>query len=179
MWGPYRRPLGRPWSMSIYAIVRITATGDGFLQTERLYFIDEPTITTQGILATHITVRSPIAEATATVTPAPPAENTIERLVKIRENYNAAMCQAVAEELLSIWGREQLSIVGRVPLVVTLRFKEYAKVFVPSINLDDELILQRKEHNLETFETTVTLGDIIMSEGDLLSRIIEELIKEG
>jgi len=172
--GAYRKPFSRGAGGGILlAVVTITATGGGLLRTEDLYFIEEPQIRTQGVIATHVTVRSPSAEYTAEI-PLTPAENTIERLVEIKEG-NADTCQAVAEGLLDRWGREQLSITGRVPLVVTLRFKELVKVFISSAEIDGDYILQRKEHNLSQFETRVTVGDIILSDDELIARIMEEL----
>ena len=155
------------------ALVDIIVQAGGRRLAEDLYFIEEPSIQAQGILATHVTVRSPTHEYTAEI-PDTPLENTIERLVGIDEG-NEATCQQVAEGLLDRWGREQLSITGRVPLVVTLRFKEFVKVFIPSAGIDDDFVMQKKEHELENFETRVTLGDIILSDEELLSRIIEEI----
>ncbi len=155
------------------AVVDIIALAGGKRLAEDLYFIEEPQIRTQGVIATHVTVRSPSAEYTAEIA-LTPAENTIERLVEIKEG-NADTCQAVAEGLLDRWGREQLSITGRVPLVVTLRFKELVKVFISSAEIDGDYILQRKEHNLSQFETRVTVGDIILSDDELIARIMEEL----
>ena len=155
------------------AAVEIIALAGGRRLSEDLYFIEEPQIKTQGVIATHVTVRSPTAEFTAIV-PDTPAENTIERVLEIKEG-NQDTCQAIAEGLLERWGREQLSITGRVPLVVTLRFKEYVKIFIPVADIDGDYILQRKEHNLSNFETRITVGDIILSDDELLTRILEEL----
>ncbi len=155
------------------AAVEVIALTGGQRLTEDLYFIEEPQIKTQGVIATHVTVRSPTAEYTAEV-PATPAENTIERVIEIKEG-NADTCEAVAEGLLERWGREQLSITGRVPLVVTLRFKEFVKVFIPVSDIDGDYILQRKEHDLSNFETRITVGDIILSDDELMARIMEEL----
>ena len=176
MWGPYsRQPYSRKYTVTVLSIarVRITAEGGGFASDEILYFIEEPTIRTQGVIATHVTVKSPTHEHTASI-PATPAENTIERVIEIKEG-NAEICQTVAEQLLERWGEEQISIVGRVQLMVVLRFKEYVRVKIPSVNIDDEYILQRKEHDLSTFETQLTVGDIIVGDNELLARILEEL----
>ena len=172
--GPYsRQPYSRGIVGIMFARVRIHAIGGGQMDAEILYFIEEPSIKTQGVIATHVTVRSPSAEYTAEI-PLTPAENTIERLVEIKEG-NADTCQAVAEGLLDRWGREQVSITGRVPLVVTLRFKELVKVYIPSADIDDDYVLQRKEHNLSSFETSITVGDIILSDEELMARIFEEM----
>ena len=155
------------------AVVDIIALAGGQRLAEDLYFIDEPSIQTQGVIATHITVRSPSAEFTASI-PATPTENMIERIIEIKEG-NSATCQAVAEGLLERWGREQLTITGRVPLVVTLRFKQLVKVYIPVAGIDDEFVLQRKEHDLSSFETRVTVGDIVLSDEELFARILEEM----
>ncbi len=155
------------------AEIIIVSVGGGEHAGEDLYFIDEPQIKTQGVIATHVTVRSPTAEYTAEI-PATPAENTIERLVEIKEG-NADTCQAVAEGLLERWGRQQTSITGRVPLVVTLRFRQLVNIIIPVAEIDGTYILQRKEHDLSSFESRVTVGDIILSDDELLARILEEV----
>lgn len=140
---------------------------------ENLYFVEEPRIETQGIMATHVTVKSETAEYTASLANIPD-ENKIEQLVPIEEG-SQAICQAVAEELLARWGREQLSINGPIDLTVKLRFKEKVRVVIPAAGIDGLFIVQKKVHNLANFTTEVTCGDIILSNNELLARIMEKL----
>jgi len=155
------------------AIVYIRTDSGGEHAGEDLYFLDEPNIQRQGVMATHVTVESPTATYTAS-TAGTPAEDAIERLIKINEG-DEVTCESVAEELLARWGKEQVSISGKVPFTVTLRFKEVVRVFNDAADIDGKYILQRKEHDLSSFETRVTLGDIILSDSELLARIMEEL----
>ena len=141
--------------------------------TEDLYFIDEPVITIQRPLATHITVRSKTHEATAELSGVLP-ENTIEKLIEINEG-NEDVCQTVADRLLEKYGREQRSVSGVVDLVVTTKFKEQMRIVVPVANIDEFMTLQKKEHDLASSTTRVTFGDAIPSQDEILSRILEEL----
>lgn len=141
--------------------------------TEDLYFIDEPVIEFQGRIATHVIVKSPTAEYTSAL-PNIAKENMIERKVNI-EVGNVTTCREVGERLLEKWGRNQRSITGNVPIVVTAKFKEKMRIWVPVANIDEYMILQRKVHDLATMKTTLTLGDIILSEEEHLARVLQEL----
>ena len=87
------------------------------------YFLQNPNVKTQAPQANSVTLRSPSAEYTATTDPAPTNDELIERLVEIDEG-DSATCQAIAEELIATWGREQKSISGEINLTVTLDFKQ-------------------------------------------------------
>jgi len=155
------------------ALVLITAEGAGEKLSEDLYFIDEPTIRTQGVKATHVTVVSPTHTYTAEI-PATPVEEVIERIMTI-DDGDEAVCQVVADRLLDEWGREQVSVSGEVPFTVKLRFRDKVKVRIPIADIDQEMVLQSKEHNLSSFSTRVNVGDIILGDNELLARILEEL----
>lgn len=149
-----------------------------FFAGQFLQFIDFPDIQTQGPQATHITVRAKgtTTEYTAVISPEPPAANKIERLVEI-ESGTQAQCQKVAEQLLERWGREQRSVSGTVDLIVTLRFDQKIRVKCLPAGIDEEMILQKKEHDvLGNPSTRVTLGDIILSDDELLARVLDELV---
>ena len=167
-----------------YIIVMIVAGGFAELNlqafgeqatklTEDLYFIDEPVIEFQGRIATHVIVKSPTAEYTSAL-PNIAKENMIERKVNI-EVGNVTTCREVGERLLEKWGRNQRSITGNVPIVVTTKFKEKMRIWVPVANIDEYMILQRKVHDLATGKTTITVGDIILSEEEHLARVLQEL----
>ncbi len=138
------------------------------------YFIKEPQIKTQGPQANKITVRSPTAEYTATTDPAPNSDEIIERLVEIDEG-DAIICQVVAEALIDRWGREQNSISGQINLTVTLKFQERMRLINNSINLDEEMILQKKKHDVTGRKTEIVAGDIILDDSELLSRILDDM----
>lgn len=168
--------------------IRMTATDTEGLQTVLVYsffagqflqFIDAPDVQTQGPQATHITVRvkGTTTEHTAVITPAPPPDKIIERLIEI-ESGTVTQCQEVAERLLERWGREQRSISGVVDLIVTLKYQQKVRVKHPQAGIDEELILQKKEHDVLGSQTThITLGDIILSDDELLARILDELVE--
>ncbi len=139
-----------------------------------LYFLEEPRVDSRGPIATHVYVESDTHAASANVTPEPPAADWLERAVTIREG-DATVCQEVADRLLERWSEEQISVSGKIPLTVTLSFRERINIVIPQAGIDEEMILQRKVHDLEDFSTTVTLGDIMLSDSELLSRILDEL----
>ena len=148
------------------------------LQT--LYFIDEPSIQTQGPQATHVTVRiknsSPVVEYTSHTTPEVNADKKVERLVEI-DSGDASVCQTVSEQLVARWGREQVSISGDINLVVSLSFKEKVRVVDAQTGIDGDYVLQEKEHDINNMKTNVKLGDIILNDSELLARILDKLKK--
>jgi hypothetical protein len=140
--------------------------------TEDLYFIDEPTIQTQAILATHLYITSPTHQVIVSL-PGIADENRIEKKVDIGAG-NAETCQAIGEQLLEKWGRTQRSLSGEVDLVVTTKFKQKMRVWVPSANIDEFMPLQKKEHNIVDERTRLTLGDIILNESEYLARVLRD-----
>lgn len=146
---------------------------DSYKLTEDLYFIDEPTIETQGLLANRIYVESPTHSAMVE-TPGVADENRIERRVPI-EAGNEETCQVVGERLLEKWGRSQRSVSGDVDLVVTTKFREKMRVWVPAANIDEFMPLQKKEHDIAAQKTRLTLGDIMVGDNELIARIMSEL----
>jgi len=163
----------------VYQPIFITAilTGEGDLSGETIVdpvqlFIKEPKVTKRGLIATHVIVKSPTNEATAHTTPEPGIATKIERLVKILEG-NESVCQEVADELIAKWGKEQISVTGPVDLTVTLLFKQKVLVVIEKANIDTNMILQRKSHNILESSTTVVCGDIILSDDELIARILE------
>jgi len=155
------------------AVVEISETGQGAKTSEHLYFIEEPQIQIQEYAATHVTVKSPDASYTASL-PDIVDERRVDRLVEI-DAGDEEVCQEIAEELLSRWGREQVTIYGSVPFTVVLTFKQKVRIVIPSAGMDEELILQRKEHVLETYITNITCGDIMLSDDELLARLLENV----
>ena len=139
----------------------------------RKYFIKEPKVKTNGPQANKITVRSPSAEYTATTDPAPNPDKVIERVVEIDEG-DATTREIVAKALIDRWGREQKSISGQINLTVTLKFKEKMKLVNNSINLDEEMVLQKKQHDVTGRKTDITARDIIIDDSELLSRILDD-----
>ncbi len=137
-----------------------------------LYFTEEPQVNIRSQYATDVIVVSPTHSHTASQGVANDVK--VERRVEIDEG-DAAVCQAVAEELLSRWGSEQRSVAGNVMLNVMLRFKERPHVVVPQAGIDGYMVIQRKEHNIAQGLTNVTCGDIILSDSELLARILEDM----
>lgn len=143
-----------------------------------LYFLEEPTVKTQAPLCNKITVRvkdsDPVVEASAETDPAPSSDELIERLVYI-DDGDSSVCQAVADELLDKWSQEQKSISGYVNLVVMTKFKEKINIKYPQANIDEEMVLQSKEHNIKKQKTKITCGDILLDDNELLARILDEI----
>jgi len=141
---------------------------------QTLYFLEEPDVNTEGPKANSVTVKSPTAEYTANTDPAPNPDELIERTIEIDEG-DQATCQEIAEALVDRWGKEQKSVSGNVNLTVTLKFKEKVHVIVPESGIDEDMPLQKKEHDVTGRTTIVTCGDIILSDDELLARILDEM----
>jgi len=149
----------------------VIETESGIDKFESLLFHDDPTVSARGPLATRVTVKSDTDQYTATVEGIE-IENRIERVVHI-DIGDEEICQKIAEELLERWKDEQLTVTGDIDLTVTLRFREKVLVKVPAYEIDEMMILQRKEHDIEMETTRVTVGDLILDESELISRILE------
>ena len=141
--------------------------------TMLLYFIDEPSVQTQPPIATHVTVKSPTHSYIASLEGVS-SDQRVDKKITIASG-NTAICKVVAERLLERWGTEQVSITGKVAFNVGLRFKEKVKVIIPTAGINGDYILQRKAHNLADFSTVVVVGDIILSEEELVARILQDL----
>lgn len=146
---------------------------NGRLTITSYLFIDEPNVTIRPPIATSVTVVSPTNEYTAELSGIP-AEAVVERRVEI-DTGDDAVCELVANQLLGRWGREQVSITGVIAFNVGLQFKQLVRCRIPSAGLFGDFILQQKAHNLADFKTTVTIGDIMLSENELLARILQDL----
>jgi len=142
-----------------------------------IYFLELPQITKDTMIATHVTVKSPTNEVTVHITPEPDPGDRIERIVNI-DSGNSTVCTAVGNELLIKWGKEQINIRGKIPLTVTLTFMQKLSVYVKQANISTNLVLQKKEHDVLDASTTVTMGDIQLSDDELVSRIFEDLLNK-
>jgi hypothetical protein len=138
-----------------------------------LHFLEEPQVNIQAPSATHVKVKSPTNEYTANNSPA--SGHEVYQLVEIDEG-NATVCQNIAEQLIARWGAEQKSVTGKIPLNLTLDLKQKIHVQIAEAGIDEEMILQKKEHDLNAGTTTLTLGDIILDDAELIARIIDDLI---
>jgi hypothetical protein len=151
-----------------------------FDATQTLRFLTEPRVTLQAPQATHVTVyvrdNRATTEYTAIVDPAPPTEKRVERLV-VLDSGDLATCTAVANQLLALWSRELRSVEGEIPLTVTLRFREKVRVIVPEAGIDEDMPIRKKVHmiNNSGTQTSVVLGDIILSEYEIIARELEKL----
>lgn len=155
--------------------VHIKAVGAGY-SPNVLRFLQEPVVSIQNPVATHVIVTSPTSTYTAHITPEPAAADRIERAVTISEG-NATVCQAVAEALIARWGVEQITVTGRIPLTLILDFKEYVYISIPFAGISREMQLQSKVHTISSSDayTTVTLGSVYVGDNELIARILEEM----
>ncbi len=101
-------------------------------------------------------------------------ERVVERVMDI-DSGDADVCRAVAEALIDRWGHEQASVSGKVTMAVTIRFDRKVRVIIPEAGLNADMIPQRKEHDIVDQSTTVTVGDIILGDAELLARILDDL----
>lgn len=138
------------------------------------YFLQNPQVKTQAPQANSVTVRSPAAEYTATTDPEPSNDELIERLVEIDEG-DSSTCQAIAEELINKWGEEQRSVSGEINLTVNLDFKQKVQIVAPDNGIDEEMVVQKKKHDIANQKTMITCGDIILDDNELLTRILDDM----
>lgn len=144
------------------------------LESEKLlYFLDIPEIRIQPPSANVVTVISPTAEYTASY-PGISADEKVERIVEIEEG-DQKVCRIVAEELLSRWSKEQKSVSGIVQFCQGLEFKQKVRVKSKEAMLDEDMTVQKLEHNILDQTTKVTAGDIILSDEELLARLLDKL----
>ena len=143
---------------------------------QTVYFLEKPSIKTQSPKANKVTVRvkdsDPVIEATASTSPN--ADEVIERLIII-DDGDSTLCQNIADELLNRWSVEQKSITGKINLTVTLKFGKKVKIIAPDEGINENMVLQKKEHDATGRTTTITCGDIILSDDELLARILDDL----
>lgn len=138
-----------------------------------LYFIDIPQVNIQSPTANVVTVFSSTAEYTATI-PGISEDEKVERIVKIEEG-DEQVCRIVANELLKRWSREQKSISGPLQLCLGLEFQQRVRVINKEAMLDEYMPVQKLEHDVVNQITRVTAGDLILSDEELLARILEKL----
>lgn len=150
-----------------------------FSTTQSIYYIEDPSVTLKSPQATEITVSSATNSVTVDTTdlgwPAVSADKKIQKRIEIDEDIDAAGCQEIGETLLGKWGKESKTVVGVVDLTVTTTFKNKIRIINVEAGIDEEMILQRKEHNITESKTTLVCGDIVISDNELLSRLLEEL----
>lgn len=138
-----------------------------------LYFIDIPQVNIQSPTANVVTVFSPTAEYTAAI-PGISEDEKVERIVEIEEG-NGQVCRIIANELLKRWSKEQKSITGPVQLCLGLEFQQKVRVINKEAMLDEYMPVQKLEHDIINQITRVTAGDLILSDEELLARILEKL----
>ncbi len=158
-----------------FITIELEPFGDQSIKaSEDLYFIDEPVVEFQGRMATHVMVISPTHRYESALEDIA-LENKIERRVTI-DVGDEEICKLTGERLLQKWGRAQRSVTGNVKLVVTTKFREKVRVWIPAANIINEyMILQRKVHDIGTVRTTLVLGDLILGEEEHLARVLQEM----
>lgn len=139
----------------------------------KVYFLEAPTVKNEGLKANIVTVKSPSAEHTA-VMRGISGDDYINRIVDIDEG-GLETCRVVAEKLLEVWGKQNKSITGKIPLRQDLNFKEKILVVIPQDDFVKRLQLQKVSHDILRQKTTITCGDLILSDNELLARILAEL----
>ena len=148
-----------------------------FIVTEDPYlihFIETPKVNRRAPQANAVTVKSPTAEYTATVSGLS-EDKKIERSIEIDEG-DANVCQVVAEELLSRWSRELKSVSGLILLNQDLVFRKKAMINIDEAMIEDEdMVIQKLDHDIIEQTTLVICGDIILDDAELLARILDNL----
>lgn len=181
MWGPFSRTAFSRRKVYITDVV-LVMSGQGFgLSDWSLFdywpnpfqFVSEPVIEQQVRAATKVIIVSPDAQAVVELTDVPP-ERQIERVVNISYG-DEDICREVGHKLLDNWRADRLTVTGDIPLNVALDFRKAIRVIIPNAGIDQLFVIQKKEHNLSNHTTTLTLGDVRLSEEELLSRILNDL----
>jgi len=140
-------------------------------------FVAEPEVRLAARRATHVTVKSPTAEGSASLGGIP-VEDMIEHIIYI-EAGSAFVCESSAQALLDAWKEESVSVTGTIEVTVLSRFRERIGVFIPTAGIDDDLILQKKVHNVAEGTSTLTLGTAYFSDQELLTRVLEDITGLG
>lgn len=159
------------------------AVNDGYpvleefeLESEGIYFLEAPVIKTGDIRANVVTVKSPSASYTATQKNLS-KDDYIERVLDIDEG-DINVCRIIAEKLLELWGRPTKNLTGEIQLRQNLHFKQKVVIIIPGDNFRERMQVQKISHDIIAQKTGVTCGDIILSDNELLARIIEERKKK-
>lgn len=138
-----------------------------------LHFLEMPRVNIEPPSANVVSVISHTASFTAK-TGKLSEDEVIERLVEIKEgDYN--VCRIVAEELLSRWSSEQKSVTGIIELFQGLDFLKKVRINIPEALIDEDMKVQSLAHDVINQTTTITVGDIILSDEELLARILDKL----
>lgn len=181
MWGPFSRtPYSRYDPGISIIIISLGGLGEGTGEIRAevfwpnpFHFIDEPEIESRQQAATKIIVTSPGARAVAEL-PGIPPEMQVERVVDL--NYgDEALCRKVGESLLDRWRHHRVTITGTIALNVGLSFKSLYRVKIPTAAVDGLFILHSMNHDLARYTTKVVLGDMSLTDEELIARILQEL----
>lgn len=141
---------------------------------ETIRFTSAPSIKNRGVKANSVKVTSPSAEYTAQIDGIS-EDNKIEKIVSIEEG-GTDVCKQVAKALLKEWGKKKLSIKGPIRLNQGLEFDKKVYLVVPEGEVDGEYMIQKQEHDLTQYKTVVTAGDVILSDNELLARILDKIL---
>ena len=142
--------------------------------TTTIYFIEPPSIKQREVKANRVIVKSPEAEYTAE-TPSISEDNRIERLVTIEEG-GVNVCKQVAESLLEEWSRKKVSITGKIKLNQGIKFEKEVYLIVPEGNINKTYKVQKLNHDVDNYTTSIIAGDLILSDSELLARILEKIL---
>lgn len=141
------------------------------------YFLEIPNVTEKPPVANRVIVESPDASYTAEVEDIS-EDKIIEKRVEIDEG-DVGVCETVAKELLDYWKDRKISISGPIRLVQNLDFQRKIRVKNAEAEIDDNLILQKQEHDVISQRTTISCGDIILSDDELLARILDDITNKA
>jgi len=160
-----------------YPELRDTVNGVWWLPDlgeDELKFINPPTVNREMPKANRVTVRSDTDSWTSTI-PDTSEDEVVERLVKI-DIGSEKVCKQIADRLVEQWSEVQISIVGNVLLFIDLEFKTKVMMQIEDSLIDQEkFILQNVQHDLANYKTTVTVGDLMLDDQELLARILDEI----
>jgi hypothetical protein len=141
-----------------------------FWEALPIYFIETPKVKEKINNANHIIVKSPVAEYELKPQSIS-ADKYITRVVEISDG-DISVCRGVAERLFNYWNKEIKSIQGKVILRMDTNFKKKIGVIIPEVNIDEVLVLRKVEHDIIQQKTTIKAGDLILSDNEILARIL-------
>lgn len=136
-------------------------------------FINTPEVIKKEITANRVIVKSSTASYTAQ-TDDLSQDNLIEKQMNIDEG-DEGVCEQVAKALLEEWGRRKVSIRGQIKLNQGLIFEKKTYIIIPEGKIEGPHKVQKLEHNIDNYTTTCIVGDILLSDSELLARILNKI----
>jgi hypothetical protein len=156
-----------------YPVLRAFYAPTDFVTTLNIKFIETPDLTIKEVKANRVIVNSPTDSYTAEYSDIS-QDNIIEKQVEIEEG-NINVCKQIADSLLSEWNRKEISITGKVKLNLGLMFEKKSYIIIPDGKIAGNYKIQKLSHNIDDYTTTFIAGDKLLSESEIIARVLNKM----